>query len=216
VSTDDCRRWRERLGAYLLGHLDPTEEAATRAHLDGCRECRQEAEQLRAVVDVLPLADAARLTEQPSPSADLGDRIVWRVVDERDRSRRRRRRTAGMAVGFAAAFVLLAGAVGLLARGGGDEPFEFQDLPVGVSAAATLEAKPWGTQIELDVAGLPEGQEYRVWLERPDGNRIPAGTFVAVPDREMHLVLAAGLDPASASGLGVSTPQGETIMYAEL
>ena len=48
--TEACRDWRGALGAAALGGLNPAEEIALRAHLDGCPACREEHESLRALV----------------------------------------------------------------------------------------------------------------------------------------------------------------------
>ena len=80
MTTDGCREWRERLGAYALGQLPSDERAALEAHLEGCADCRAE-------VDV---ADAAGRTaaagrpgplrrRAPPPPAELGDRIATRI-----------------------------------------------------------------------------------------------------------------------------------------
>ena len=34
MRTDDCRSWRERIGALVLGQLDRDERSATEAHLE--------------------------------------------------------------------------------------------------------------------------------------------------------------------------------------
>ncbi len=215
---DPCRAWRERLGAAALGHLEADEAVALRAHLDGCSACRAEADELGRVVSLLPLVDAERVMTQPRPPADLGARVVSRVAEQREVERRahRKRGVVRLVAGLAAALAVAAATWILVTDGDGASPVEFGTAPEGVVAAATVDPRPWGTEIELDVAGLPGGEPYRVWLERRDGERIPAGTFVAVPDREMHLVLAAGLELSAASGLGVSTEDGETVLYSEL
>src|SRR5207302_8879808 len=58
---EECRRRRELLGAYLLGHLGPEERVGLEAHLDGCAECRAELADLRPVAGALAFADPAPL-----------------------------------------------------------------------------------------------------------------------------------------------------------
>ena len=48
--TEPCRDWRGALGVAALGVIEPAEEIALRAHLDGCPACREEHESLRALV----------------------------------------------------------------------------------------------------------------------------------------------------------------------
>ena len=212
MTGEACRSWRARLAASLVGALEPGEDVALRAHLEGCAACRAEAAELGAVVALLPLADVDRIGTVPPPPPGLADRIVTRVADERARIRRRRMHLGASALGIAAVLVLLA--VFVPTWIGDDRVDVTLRGSSGASASATLASKAWGTEIELDISGLAGGDTYGVWLERPDGSRAPAGTFVAVAEREMHLVLAAGLALDGASGLGVSAPDGETVMYS--
>ena len=85
-----------------------------------------------------------------------------------------------------------------------------------VLATATLEARPWGTQIRLDAEGLAPGQVQNVWLERADGSRVPAGTFTAVEGRQVHVTLAAALGRVQARAVGISGPDGTTVVRAAL
>ncbi|MGH2966547.1 MAG: anti-sigma factor family protein, partial [Solirubrobacterales bacterium] len=89
MKADDCRIWRERIGALVLGQLDADERTATEAHLDGCSGCRAEAEALAPVAAMLSRANPERLTPAPAPPADLGDRIARRIAAERRAARRR-------------------------------------------------------------------------------------------------------------------------------
>ncbi|HUC06698.1 MAG TPA: zf-HC2 domain-containing protein, partial [Solirubrobacterales bacterium] len=90
MKTEGCRRWREALGAYALGHLPDDERAGIEAHLEGCTACRAEAESLLAVSRLLPHADPARFGPAPHPPPELGWRIATTIGAER-RSKRRRR-----------------------------------------------------------------------------------------------------------------------------
>jgi len=66
MTAEGCREWRERLGAYVLGHLTEDERAATSAHIEGCAACRAEAESLA------PLAEA--VDDRRSGTAHHGPR----------------------------------------------------------------------------------------------------------------------------------------------
>src|SRR5204863_9887055 len=46
--------YQEEVGAFLLGALEPDEQAAFERHLAGCPECRAEVEELRVAADALP------------------------------------------------------------------------------------------------------------------------------------------------------------------
>src|SRR5690348_8442167 len=90
--SDACREVRGALGAAALGRLEPHEELALRAHLDGCADCRAELRDLTAVARSLPLADVTRVTDGASePSRELGRKVVARIDRERVHARRRLR-----------------------------------------------------------------------------------------------------------------------------
>src|SRR5215208_413502 len=93
MTPDDHRASRERLGALALGQLSPEERAAIEAHLEGCAECRAEAEALAPMAAMLRRADPERLSPAPAPPPYLGDRSA----------RRRRRARIGLGLGAAAA-----------------------------------------------------------------------------------------------------------------
>jgi anti-sigma factor RsiW len=61
------------LGAYLLGGLSAHEEAAVRAHLDGCAQCRAEHDELACVPAWLDLLAEAEPASQIGPVTDTGD-----------------------------------------------------------------------------------------------------------------------------------------------
>jgi hypothetical protein len=80
---------------------------------------------------------------------------------------------------------------------------------------ATLTSRPWGTEIRLDVRGLPEGESYDVWLREADDDRYAAGSFTAVADGD-DVVLSSSLTLGDAAGIGISDGAGETMLYGHL
>src|SRR5919109_323609 len=67
MRAEECRIWRERIGALVLGQLSEDERAATEAHLEGCPACRAEADALAPVAALLSRADPDRLAPAPAP-----------------------------------------------------------------------------------------------------------------------------------------------------
>ena len=90
MKPEECREWRERIGALVLGQLPEDERFAVEAHLEGCPACRAEAEALASVAPLLKRADPDRLTPAPAPPPRLGERIARRIATERRAERRRR------------------------------------------------------------------------------------------------------------------------------
>src|SRR3954447_25826079 len=143
MKTESCREWRETLGAYALGHLGEEERASLEAHLEGCPECRAEAESLVAVSRLLPHADPERFGPAPVPPPELGQRIAATIGAEQRSKRRQRRLRLGLGLGGAAAAAAAAVlAIFVLSSDNGSGPEQhvsFRSLPAGVRIAATLE-----------------------------------------------------------------------------
>ncbi len=210
MTTEGCREWRERLGAYLLGHLPDEEAAVTRAHIEGCAACRAEAGSLQPIVALLPKGDPARLGTAPSPPAELGERIAAGIAreDKAARGRRRRKLTFGISGAAAAAATAAILLVVVLRGGGGTEgeqtvAFPEQSMPDGVSIAATLQPRSFGTEISMKVSGVRSGTLCRVFLMSSDGTRMPAGSFHYRYAGKDDAVLTSALDLSAAEAIGV-------------
>jgi hypothetical protein len=209
MTADDHRIWRERLGAYVLGQLSDEERTATEAHLDGCADCRAEADALSPMAAMLERADPERLSPAPAPPADLGDRISRRIAAERGATRRRRLRFGfgiGAAAATATAAVLLA--VSLTGSTPTQQPqpetVAFKGLPKGVSVDASLQSRAWGSDVSLHVRGFRPGTLCTVWLRRSDGTKVPAGSFRYVYAGESdEAQLSSGLDPPDVKAIGL-------------
>ncbi|OKP73853.1 hypothetical protein A3842_21165 [Paenibacillus sp. P3E] len=60
---------------YALGGLDEEQRLEFETHLTGCADCRKVVEELREIVDVLPLA-----SEEMSPPEGMKERVLGRVL----------------------------------------------------------------------------------------------------------------------------------------
>lgn len=207
---NECREWRELLGAYALGHLDGDERAGLKAHLEGCAGCREELAALAPVARMLPHADPARFELAPQPPPELGRRIAATIEGEKQQAqqRRRRRTLAGCAFGGAAA-AAVAAVLLLFAFGGSSpdssQPVRFTDLPEGISISASLEPHAYGTEIHMYVHGVPSGTLCRVWLRGADGASFPAGTFRYRWGDDSDAVLSSALDISKTRAVVVDT-----------
>jgi anti-sigma-K factor RskA len=205
---EDCREWRERIGALVLGQLPEDERFAVEAHLEGCPACRAEAEALSPVVSLLGRADPNRLVPAPEPPPELAERIARRIAAER-RSERRRRTRARFGLATAGAAAAAAAAALLIVILGGSSPstesetVAFHSLPKGAWAEANLVPHKWGSEISLQVGGFRRGTTCQVWLRRKDGERVSAGSFRYVYGGSEHAGLSSAvtLDNATAIGL---------------
>ena len=213
MKPEECRQWRERIGALVLGQLTEDERFAVEAHLEGCPACRAEAEALAPVVLMLRRADPDRLEPAPEPPAELGERIARRVAAERRSERRTRRRarfglaTAGAAAAAAVAALLIV-ILGGSSPSSRSETVAFRSLPHGAWANASLAPHSWGSEISVQVGGFRRGTMCQVWLRRNDGERVPAGSFRYVyqgGSEHTGLSSAVTLDQATAIGLRVGS-----------
>jgi len=183
---------RPVLGAAALGGLEPAEEIALRAHLDGCAECRAELRELTSVARALPFADPSRVASRTEPPAALEEAVRGRLEHERSVRRAHRRRRA--AIGAAASLAAVAAALILFlawpAPSPGGTHVVFPTTGA-VTARAVLRAKPAGTQVEFHESGLASGRYYWLWLTGEDGERVAAGTFRGT--RNVDVVMTAAL-----------------------
>lgn len=207
---------RTQLGAYVLGQLSPSETAAVEAHLEGCGQCRREADELVGVADLLPLVNPERLGTTVSPPSDLLDRVFGRIAEERQLVRHRRRRAvfARAGIGVAAALVALALVV---ARFGpqGEVVALASELP-DVTGEVTLHELPTSQWVELETKGLPVGETFAMWIQdRATGERVPCGTFTVTPG-PLHIALYSSVARDGAQAVGVSTLDGQVVMRASL
>jgi putative zinc finger protein len=203
---ESCRQWRESLGAYALGHLSEAERAGIEAHLDGCAECRRELASLKSISSLLPLADPDRFGAVPAPPAGLGDRIAAQIGIERRVARRRRLRIGFGLGGAAAAAVAAVLAIFVLSGSespGGEQHIAFEALPGGIKIGATLEPHSFGTEIHMYVKGVSSGTLCRVYLRRPDGTELSAGSFRYRWRGDDNAVLTSALDLSKTAAISV-------------
>ncbi len=207
MTGEECRIWRERIGALVLGQLEPAERAATEAHLDGCPACRAEAEALTPVAKLLSRVDPNRLAPAPVPPAHLGERIARRIASERRAARRRRVRWGLALAGAAAAATAMIVLALTLTGSSSSAPAEtvaFRTVPKGTSVQASIAPRPWGSDLSVRVRGFRPGTLCTVWVRRADGTKVPAGSFrylYAGESDEASLSSAVAPDDATAIGL---------------
>jgi putative zinc finger protein len=205
MTTEDCRQWRESLGAYALGQLADEERLSLDAHLQGCAACKAEVESLAAVAQLLPHADPANFGPAPQPPAELGRRIAATIGSERRAKRRQRRLRFGFG-GAAAAAAAAVLAIFILSGGessGPEQHISFRALPDGVKIGATLVPQAFGTEIHMYVKGIRSGTLCQVYMRGPGGKDVSAGTFRYRWGGDSAATLSAALDLSRAQALVV-------------
>jgi anti-sigma-K factor RskA len=235
-----CSR-RDDAGAWVLGALPEDDARLYARHLETCAACRLEVDDLRAVVDVLPLA-----APQHVPPPELRDRIM-RVVDaeaellraagpEADlppQPQRGSRRGPlawlgglgpALAAGMACALIAVGVVVGIVASGsGGGGVREFRAAaPPGARAALHVD----GDRGELHLSKMPPppaGRVYQVWIVRGNGGPTPTHTlFTVARDGHAKVAIDEPLDEARQVMVsdepdgGSASPTGKVVVDARL
>jgi hypothetical protein len=215
---EEHHRYREQVGAFLLGKLDEGERTAMQAHLNSCPACQAEVRELKPVVAALADAAPDRIDEDPWPPEDLEELTLAPILGEIHRARRRRQQFRWSTLAAAALCVVVIGLavfVGLLEPAVALEPLSFSVAP-GMGVQGHLIEHARGTEIRLVVSGSRDGQTHRVTLVSEDGERVNAGTFIGNGERTLRGTFNAALLREDADMLEVRTSGGELMFFAKL
>ncbi len=210
-----CDEIRTELGGYALGALEPEEARRVAAHLEVCKRCRSELEQLSLASDLLRTPEARALAAEAETHPPSAEQALAGVAAARSAELRRSRRLRAGALGTGAGFLTaVAIAVAL-----GTRPTDsfaptgaataLRAAPgVAATASVRLSPRPWGTQVDLRaerMPRLPQGSYYEVWLVRADGTRVAAGTFRPNSlDGRARVRLAAAVPLVQVARVGVT------------
>ena len=80
----DCTKTREMIQDHIDGRLPPGAAGAVRGHLDVCRPCAAEEEELRRVGDMLRLWSAVQVGERETKLSILWTRVRAGIVERRE------------------------------------------------------------------------------------------------------------------------------------
>jgi hypothetical protein len=191
------------------------------AQIDPARADDLDAEPPPGLADRVVAAVAAARTADARGGAAVADGwvegppVARRAVPGSARARAATRWWAAGGVLAAAAAVV----VGLLVVSGSDtddqEQFAFTLAPAGVEASYSLTEKPWGTEIELDVAGMPDGR-YWLWLTDESGVRSSAGTFRGGDDGTLRFTTGLPTDAAVRIWVTDALDDGDVVLDADV
>jgi len=211
-----CAGWRGDIGAYLVGALDDGARARVMRHLETCRGCRMDYDEL---VPVRGLLSQLAGDQTPGGAAGVGEpaehghweqapggpplpplRPVHRAPG--------RRWLAGAAVGAAGAAVAVLAAAGL---GPSSPTFRAFDRATGVRGEARLHAVPTGAEIELTVAGLPAGERC-VMVAVSAGGADVAGTWNATYDGMAKVAGTSAIPAGRLTALRIESGSGRLLL----
>ena len=191
MSDPTCRTFRELLGVYVVGAIEPGERAAVDAHLNQCFDCREELAGLAplpALLHRVPLAEAERIAAAGSaehdpaePSAEMLDALLKQVG-----ARRRTRRFRTM---FTAAAAVLIGVGGAAAVSQSLTPHpSHARVDVATASMGRLGAtvhygqSKWNTTtMSVQVSGFRQWTSCKFWVITKDGRRKLAGGWIVGP-----------------------------------
>jgi hypothetical protein len=216
TDADEHRGLRELLGPGALEHLSRSDQKRLRGHLRSCDGCREEYDDLRDVATDLAHADPSWTDREPDAPPGLDDRVVTAVLGQGGGVARPSPVVSGLAAGIVAVLVLALVVVVAGGTGAGSERVEFSAIE-GIEVDARLTPRSWGTQVDLEMDGLTDGERYVVLLERrDDGPAVSAGTFHGREDEGVAMTLSGALDRSEIEAVTVATFDGDVVMRAEL
>jgi hypothetical protein len=189
MSDPACRRFRELLGVYVVGAIEPNERSLLDTHLNQCYGCREELAGLAvlpALLHRIPLSEAEQLIE-PSPDAVDPDNPAPKVlsrllVEVRARQRSRRWRTVLAAA--AAVIIAVSGSVAVssvLDNRSHDGMVAVEQVFARngpISGEVKYGKSRWGTEISVHVNGVPEWTNCEFYVKTADGHTEMVGGWL--------------------------------------
>jgi hypothetical protein len=173
------------VGAYALGLLEPVDRQAFEEHLAGCPACAAELAELSGMKSLLSDLGPVEAPADEPPVANVTDLVRRRAASQRRHTRRQ------VLLGVAASVALLAGGVGVGLAVAGQPSSQVSenagrtvsavDEQTGVHGKATLVAKPFGTQVTVDLAQIQGPLECRFIAVSRTGTRFQIGTWFLPP-----------------------------------
>jgi len=199
-----CREIKQALGVYVLGAIDPAERAQVDEHLSSCQECREELASLAglpAMLRKVPIVEAERLAaaEQDPELAGVPSTEMLTSLIARTANVRRIHRWRTVAAAAAVAIVALGGgaAVANALQPSGAQPpgvthpvSWHQTSGTGPVAGAHLTVRyrhvSWGTQMEVNVTGVPPGSVCQFQVTDATGGTSVVGSWTAWQDTSWY------------------------------
>lgn len=207
---------RMLLGAYVLGGLGDTDLGRVQDHLPTCAICRDELASLAGLPGMLRRRP---VESQSPPNLDVPPQLLPALLDEVAAARRHARRRSGLRLAVAAVTVaaLTAGGGALLSRETDRAGVQasFAAAPgSSMSGRVHLIAKPWGTALSVDLAGLPRSGRFMLQTTGRDGAREQAASWGATATGTAKVVGATSLTPHDLTRVAVVAADGNVVAVA--
>ena len=179
MSDPACRNFREMLGVYVVGAIEPNERSLLDAHLNQCYGCREELAGiavLPAMLHRIPVAEAEQIaqtdplgTDQEDPAPHVLSGLLTEV-----RGRRRTKRVRTVLAAAAAIMLAVSGSAAVTtaldqsARQGAFEVVTARHD--GMSGEVKYgKSVQWGTEILTRVRGIPKWTPCEFYVTTANG-----------------------------------------------
>jgi len=192
MSDPACRNFRELLGVYVVGAIEPNERSMLDGHLNQCYGCREELAGLAvlpALLHRIPTVEAEQIAQASQADADHDDPapqvLSGLLADVRARRRTRRLRTV-LAVA-AAIIVAIGGSVATSTALDDSRHVSTAALEVvtahdgPISGTVKYGKSPWGAKIWTRVSGLAPWTDCRLLVTTADGRTRLVGGWLSEP-----------------------------------
>lgn len=177
--TNDHRHFAGWAAAYILGALDTDDRRSFENHLGNCGICAADLAALAPLPALIAKVERGAVDHHPDPAQAA---IITAAAQQEVRAlRRRSMRWQLVAAGWATAAMILAVAAFRPRDGDDDRPPSHSASVVSSQASTTdvaVSARPWGTEITLDLTGLPSRRSYQLWTIDNDGEWTSVATWL--------------------------------------
>lgn len=191
--TDEHDRYAQWAAAYTLGALEAEDRRTFETHLASCSTCSAELAQLAPLAALIAKSDPGDIEHHPDP--DGAARLSAAAGAELRALRQRGTRWRRVAAGLAAASVLLLTVLVVDVGGGDPDPPPEQAASLVSSVASrthvAVSARAWGTEVTLDITGLPARDGYTLWTIDTSGEWTSAATWSPTPTGVVRLTGAS-------------------------
>jgi hypothetical protein len=223
MSDPACRNFRELLGVYVVGAIEPNERSMFDAHLNQCYGCREELASLAvlpALLHRIPVAEAEKLAQPGPPGVDQEDpapEVLSGLLTE-VKARRRTNRLRTLLAAAAVVVAAVSGSVATTSALSQPQPSAPVLLEVvhahrdGVSGVVKYGKSPWGTEIWLRATGIPEWTHCRFWITTAGRHKELVGGWLVGP-RAAKMWYPIGADVPKKSITGFVLEAGKVLLH---
>ncbi|MFT7597521.1 MAG: anti-sigma-K factor RskA [Acidimicrobiales bacterium] len=205
--------------AYALGALDPNDRRAFERHTAECSICATDLKAVAPVPGLLASIDRSELDDLSDSTTAAA--IASRVLGEEHQLLASRKRWRLATLSGAAAVLLILGSVLAVADETGLEEARAPSVDVvpaivvlsrAEAAAVLTQPRGWGTEIQLDLAGLPPRGEYQLWAVDRDGAWSIASTWGPTPTGGAKITGATSLTSETLERIVITSQDREDIL----